>query len=103
MKIISYTNPKSPIAEAYRSIRTNIEFSNIDKHIKIITITSTQPNEGKSTVISNLAAAFASLENKRVLIIDGDLRNPSVHKMFGVSNLNGITDILLGEKDEINA
>ena len=99
MKIISYTNPKSPIAEAYRSIRTNIEFSNIDKHIKIITITSTQPNEGKSTVISNLAAAFASLENKRVLIIDGDLRNPSVHKMFGVSNLNGITDILLGEKD----
>lgn len=99
MKIISYTNPKSPIAEAYRSIRTNIEFSNIDKNIKIITITSTQPNEGKSTVISNLAAAFASLENKRVLIIDGDLRNPSVHKMFGVSNLNGITDILLGEKD----
>lgn len=99
MKIISYTNPKSPIAEAYRSIRTNIEFSNIDKHIKIITITSTQPNEGKSTVISNLAAAFANLENKRVLIIDGDLRNPSVHKMFGVSNLNGITDILLGEKD----
>ena len=99
MKIISYTNPKSPIAEAYRSIRTNIEFSNIDKHIKIITITSTQPNEGKSTVISNLAAAFANLENKRVLILDGDLRNPSVHKMFGVSNLNGITDILLGEKD----
>lgn len=99
MKIISYTNPKSPIAEAYRSIRTNIEFSNIDKNIKIITITSTQPNEGKSTVISNLAATFANLENKRVLIIDGDLRNPSVHKMFGVSNLNGITDILLGEKD----
>ena len=99
MKIISYTNPKSPIAEAYRSIRTNIEFSNIDKNIKIITITSTQPNEGKSTVISNLAATFANLENKRVLIIDGDLRNPSIHKMFGVSNLNGITDILLGEKD----
>lgn len=99
MKIISYTNPKSPIAEAYRSIRTNIEFSNIDKNIKIITITSTQPNEGKSTVISNLAAAFANLENKRVLILDGDLRNPSIHKMFGVSNLNGITDILLGEKD----
>ena len=99
MKIISYTNPKSPIAEAYRSIRTNIEFSNIDKNIKIITITSAKPNEGKSTVISNLAAAFASLENKRVLIIDGDLRNPSVHKMFGVSNLNGITGILLGEKD----
>lgn len=99
MKITSYTNPKSPIAEAYRSIRTNIEFSNIDKDLKIIMITSTQPNEGKSTVISNLAATFASLENKRVLIIDGDLRNPSVHKMFGVSNLSGITDVLTGQKD----
>ena len=99
MKITSYTNPKSPIAEAYRSIRTNIEFSNIDKDLKIIMITSTQPNEGKSTVISNLAATFASLENKRVLILDGDLRNPSIHKMFGVSNLSGITDVLTGQKD----
>ena len=99
MKITSYTNPKSPIAEAYRSIRTNIEFSNIDKDLKVIMITSTQPNEGKSTVISNLAATFASLENKRVLIIDGDLRNPSIHKMFGVSNLSGIIDVLTGQKD----
>lgn len=99
MKITSYTNQKSPIDEAYRSIRTNIEFSNIDNDLKIIMITSTQPNEGKSTVIYNLTATFANLENKRVLIIDGDLRNPSVHKMFGVSNLSGITDVLTGQKD----
>ena len=99
MKIISYTNPKSHIAEAYRSIRTNIEFSNIDRDLKVIMITSTQPNEGKSTVISNLAATFASLENKKVLIMDCDLRNPSAHKMFGVSNLSGITDVLTGQKD----
>ena len=50
MKIISYTNPKSHIAEAYRSIRTNIEFSNIDRDLKVIMITSTQPNEGKSNI-----------------------------------------------------
>ena len=99
MKLYSYNNPKSHIAEAYRLIRTNIEFSNVDKNIKTILITSTQPNEGKSTVISNLAATFARLENKRVLVMDCDLRNPSVHKMFGVSNLNGLTDILTGSKD----
>lgn len=99
MKLISYNDPRSHISEAYRLIRTNIEFSNVDKDIKTILITSSQPNEGKSTVISNLAATFASLENKKVLIMDCDLRNPSVHKMFGVSNLSGITDILTGQKD----
>lgn len=99
MNLISYNNPKSHIAEAYRLIRTNIEFSNIDKDIKTILVTSSQQNEGKSTSISNLATTFASLENKKVLIIDCDLRNPSVHKMFGVSNLIGLTDVLTGQKD----
>ena len=98
MKLISYNNPKSPVAEAYRLARTNIEFSNVDKDIKTILVTSSQPNEGKSTVISNLAATFASLENKRVLIMDCDLRNPSAHKMFNISNLSGITDVLTGQK-----
>lgn len=99
MKLISYNNPKSPVSEAYRLVRTNIEFSNVDKDIKTILVTSTQPNEGKSTVISNLAATFASLEHKRVLIMDCDLRNPSVHKMFNISNLCGLTDVLTGQKN----
>lgn len=98
MKLISLKNPKSPISEAYRSIRTNIEFSNIDKDIKVIMVTSSQQNEGKSTVISNLSVTFSALENKRVLIIDGDLRNPTVHRTFGTSNLYGVTDILTGNK-----
>ena len=72
MNIAAYNNPKSPIAEAYRLIRTNIEFSNIDDNIKTILITSAQQNEGKSTVVSNLATTFASLEHKRVLIMDCD-------------------------------
>ena len=99
MKLISYNDPKSPISEAYRLTRTNIEFSNVDKDIKTILVTSTQPNEGKSTVISNLAATFASLEHKKVLIMDCDLRNPSIHKMFNISNLCGITDVLTGQKN----
>lgn len=99
MRLISVKNPKSPISEAYRSIRTNIEFSNLDEELKIIVVTSSQQNEGKSTVIANLAVSFASLDDKKVLILDGDLRNPTVHRMFGLSNTFGLTDVLKGSKD----
>ena len=97
-KIISIKNPKSPISESYRGIRTSIEFSNLDKELKVINITSSMKNEGKSTVTANLAVSFANLD-KRVLIIEGDLRNPSVHRMFNISNINGLTDILLNNKE----
>lgn len=96
-RIISIKKPKSPIAEAYRGIRSSIEFSNLDKELKVISITSTIQNEGKSTVIANLAVNFANLD-KKVLILEGDLRNPSVHRMFNISNINGLTDILLDNK-----
>ena len=97
-RIISVRNPKSPIAEAYRGIRTSIEFSNLDKELKVINVTSSTQNEGKSTVIANLAVSFANLD-KKVLIMEGDLRNPSVHRMFNISNVEGLTDILLGNKN----
>lgn len=97
-KLISIKNPKSPISEAYRGIRTSIEFSNIDEQLKVITVTSTRQNEGKSTVMANLAVTFANLD-KKVLILDGDLRNPSVHKMFGLSNIKGVIDILVSNKE----
>ena len=97
-RIISLKKPKSSIAEAYRGIRSSIEFFNIDKKLQVISITSSIQNEGKSTVISNLAVSFARLD-KRVLIMEGDLRNPSVHRMFNISNINGVTDILLGKKN----
>ena len=97
-KLISIKNPKSPISEAYRGIRTSIEFSNVDEDLKTIVVTSTKQNEGKSTVLANLAVSFANLD-KKVLILEGDLRNPSVHKMFGVSNIRGITDVLVSNKN----
>lgn len=96
-RIISITKPKSPVAEAYRGIRTSIEFSNLDKELKVINVTSSMQNEGKSTVMANLAVSFANLD-KKVLIMEGDLRNPSVHRMFNISNINGLTDILVNNK-----
>lgn len=89
---------KSGIAEAYRIIRTNIIFSDVDNNLKTILFTSTSKCEGKSTVISNLAYSFSRLENKKILLLDLDLRNPTVHKLFGVSNTNGVMDILKDNK-----
>lgn len=97
-RLITRQDPKSPISEAYRTIRTNIEFSNLDEEIKTIVVTSSQQNEGKSTVIANLAVSFAGMEDKKILVVEGDLRNPTVHRMFNVSNTHGITDILTNQK-----
>ena len=65
--------------------------------MKVINVTSAMQNEGKSTVIANLAVNFANLD-KKVLLLEGDLRNPSVHRMFNISNINGLTDVLLNNK-----
>lgn len=96
--IISLKNPKSKAAEAYRTLRTNIQFSSLDEDIKTIVITSTRPSEGKSTVISNLAITMAQSE-KKVLLIDCDLRKPSIHKKFGLFNKDGLTTLLADVKE----
>lgn len=97
-EIIVKNQPKSPISESYRSIRTNIQFANVDNNIKTILVTSSVPGEGKTTTLSNVAFSMADLGH-RVLVIDCDLRKPRVHKVFDLSNAEGITDILLGSKD----
>lgn len=99
METIDKLDAKSPIVEAYRSVRTSIEYSNLDAKLKIILVTSTQQNEGKSTVASNLAISFSKLPNKKILLIDGDLRNPSIHRVFSIGNSDGMMSILKGEKD----
>lgn len=79
--------------EIFRHLRTNIEFSQMDDDLRVINVVSTNPDEGKSIVSINLARIFAD-KYKRVLLIDGDLRNPSDHKMFKVSNAKGFSNLL---------
>ena len=95
-ELITITNPKSPIAEAYRTLRTNIQFSNIDESLKVLCVTSSGPSEGKTTTSCNLAETFAQ-SGHRVLLIDGDLRKPRVHKVFRLSGSKGITNLLAGQ------
>ena len=94
MMFITSKMPKSISAEAYRSLRTSIKFSSVDKPIKTIVVTSSIPGEGKSTISGNLAITL-SQSGARVLLIDCDLRKPSIHKKFRVVNDLGLTDILV--------
>lgn len=90
-------DPKSYYAEAFRTIKTNIKYSSADKHKKVLLVTSTEAGEGKSTISSNLALSL-SQDNKKVIIIDGDLRKQSVHKQFRISGSVGLTELLIGEE-----
>ncbi|OAS21875.1 CpsD/CapB family tyrosine-protein kinase [Paenibacillus oryzisoli] len=94
--IITHQNPKSPISESYRALRTNIQFSSIDEELRVIMVTSAGPGEGKSTTLINLAVAYAQTD-KRVLVIDGDLRKPTMHHTLRVSNRWGLTNLLTNE------
>ena len=83
--LIADRDAKSPVAEAYRTIRTNIQFSNVGQELKTIIVTSATTNEGKSTTISNLAVVMAQAGHK-VLLMDCDMRNPTQHKLFKLTN-----------------
>ena len=91
--LIAAINPFSTTAEQYRKIRTNIEFSSADKKIKSVVITSSGPSEGKSTTAANLASIFANT-GSRVLLVDADLRKPSVALSFKIPNVNGLSNYL---------
>ena len=89
--------PKSIAAESYRTLRTNIQYSSFDTNYKVIVITSSDPEEGKSTTAGNLAISLAQSE-KKVILVDCDLRKPSLHKTFNISNVYGLSDVLIGEE-----
>jgi non-specific protein-tyrosine kinase len=95
-------NPRSPISEAFRLLRTNIEFAGIVDPIQTILITSPGPKEGKSTVASNLATVMMQ-GGKKVIMVDADLRRPRIHKLFGLNNRLGLSGIFRGQANLMDA
>jgi capsular exopolysaccharide synthesis family protein len=98
-RIITYHDPKAPIAEQYRILRTNIQRLTPDNPPRAIVITSALHQEGKTTTVLNLGVVMAQDLNKSILVCDCDLRKPMMHKMMGIDSKKGITDILLHDAD----
>ena len=98
--IVNY-NPKSSFSESIKTVRTNLQFSLVNKDIKTILLTSPEPGDGKSFVSANLAVAFTQ-ENKKVLLIDADLRKGRQHRIFKIHNdkSKGYSNLILSPKDE---
>lgn len=97
-QLIALRDPRSPAAEAYRTLRTNIQFSSLDKPLRTLLATSTAPDEGKSTTIANLAVTMAQAE-QRVILVDCDLHRPTLHTLFDLPNDAGLTSLILAQED----
>jgi non-specific protein-tyrosine kinase len=97
-RLAALVYPRSPAAEAFRTLRTNVGFSAVDEPIRTLLVTSSAPGEGKTVIAANLAVAFAQA-GRRVLLVDADLRKPGVHAIFSLANARGLTS-LLGNEDE---
>lgn len=97
--LIAEREPRSPITETYRALRTNLQFLSIDTPLRILLVTSSGPGEGKSITAANLAVVFARA-GKSVILVDADLRRPVVHKIFSLKNRFGLTTYLVGQSEE---
>jgi non-specific protein-tyrosine kinase len=95
-RVVSLADPASPISEAYRALRTSVQFLGLDRPLRLIQLTSPRASEGKTTTISNLAVAL-SRAGQRVVVVCCDLRRPRIHEFFGLDNTVGFTSVLLGE------
>ena len=90
--------PRSPLSEAYRMLQANLKFLSSDKPLQVITVTSSVPREGKSTVAANLATAMAQL-GYRVLLVDADMRRPTQHHIWKLNNITGLSDVIVGQAE----
>ena len=100
-EVIAHKDPKSPISEVFRTLRTNIQFMDVNKKMKVLLVTSTFPGEGKSWIASNLAVTFAQA-GKKVVLIDADMRKGRQYAIFGISPKPGLSNFLSQvEVDEV--
>src|SRR5262245_19309994 len=95
--LIALRDPRAPAAEAYRTLRTNLQFSSLDKPLRTLLATSTAPDEGKATILANLAVTIAQTE-QRVILVDCDLHRPTLHTLFDLPNETGLTSMILTEQ-----
>ena len=101
-ELIAHRDPKSPVSETFRTLRTNIQFMNSNKKLETLLVTSTMPGEGKSWVASNLAVTFAQA-GKRVILIDADMRKGRQYSIFGILPRPGLSNYLSGMEDGENS
>lgn len=95
--LTTHYDPRSTIAESFRALRTNIQYLNIEQGSKVFVVTSSNPEEGKTCVVANLAITFAQM-GKRTLLVESDLRKPQLHRMFGLHREDGLTDVILDDR-----
>ncbi len=100
-QVYTLSQPKSLAAEAYRTLRTNLQFSSLDTRLRSLVVTSAVATEGKTTTAANLAVVMAQA-GRRAVLVDGDLRRPSTHKLFGLSNRTGLTAALVEDPAALN-
>ncbi len=93
--MVTHFDPKSPVSEAYRTLRTNIQFATMERPAKLFVVTSSTLQEGKTTTIVNLALTMAQMGQK-TLLVGANLRRPSLYKIFGIEREPGLTDVILG-------
>jgi non-specific protein-tyrosine kinase len=99
--IITQAQPRAPVSEAYRALRTSLQFSSVDKPLNSLVVTSASPSDGKTSVVANLATVLAQNE-KKVVIIDSDLRRPRIHKVFALSNRLGLSDYFIRSSENLS-
>jgi len=99
-RLITSTTSLSPVSEAYRALRTNIRFASVDEPLTTLLITSAEPGTGKTTVTANLGVVCAQA-GLQVVLVDTDLRRPSLHRLFDLDNCTGLTDLLVGDVQDV--
>ena len=100
MDLVTITDPRSPVSEAYRSLRANLSFYSLDKPLRTLMVTSPAAGEGKSTTIANLAVTMAQ-SGRRTILVDTDLRRPALHELFGAQMSPGLTDAMMAAAGDL--